>query len=482
MNSIKSLRAYPVQVKASFWFLICAFLQRGIQFITTPVFTRIMSTAEYGQFNVFNSWFGILTVIVSLNLFAGVYSRGVVKYEDDRAAFTSSMQGLSLTLTLLWSVVYFVFHGFWNRVFSLTTFQMICMFVMILYTNIFGFWSMSERVDYKYKSVVAVTIVMSFAQPVLGIIFVKAAFDKVSARIFGIAVVEAAVGVVLFIKQAVKGKRFFSGFYWKHALKFNVPLIPHYLSMTILNGSDRIMIGKMVSDSAAGIYGLAYSVSQVMTVFNTALMQTVEPWLLRKINEKRITDIRKIAYPTFLLVAAVNLLLIAFAPEAVKIFAPAEYYDAIWIIPPAAMSVFFTFSCNFFAVFELYYEKTKMIAFATATGAILNVALNFVFIRIFGYYAAGYTTLVCYMVYALSHMLFMRKICRERLNNERPFNLRIYFLIAVEFLAVGFLLMLAYPITGLRYALLLAAVVLCVIFRRKILAAVRGILGVRERA
>ena len=58
----------PVQMKASFWFLICAFLQKGISAISTPIFTRIMTPAEYGQYGVFNSWYGIVTIIVGLSL------------------------------------------------------------------------------------------------------------------------------------------------------------------------------------------------------------------------------------------------------------------------------------------------------------------------------------------------------------------------------------------------------------------------------
>ena len=58
-------RSIPVQVKASLWFLICAFLQKGISFITTPIFTRLLSTSEYGQYNVFNSWMNIIIVIVT---------------------------------------------------------------------------------------------------------------------------------------------------------------------------------------------------------------------------------------------------------------------------------------------------------------------------------------------------------------------------------------------------------------------------------
>ena len=461
--------AVPIQAKASFWYLICAIMQRGISVITTPIFTRLLNTSEYGQFNIFNSWLGILTVIVSLNLCAGVYARGVVKFSEDRKAFTSSMQGLSLTLTLLWTAVYFSVHAFWNSIFSLTTFQMLCMFVMILSANIFGFWSMDQRTDLKYRSLVIVTLAMSLAKPVFGIALVKSATDKVTARIFGLALVEAVVCIVLFTLQAVRGRKFFSTFYWKHALKFNIPLIPHYLSTTVLNSADRIMIGKMVDESSAGIYGLAYSVSQIMTLFNSALLQTIEPWLYKRINNKKIKGISKVAYPAFIGIASVNLLLIIFAPEAVAIFAPAEYYDAIWVIPPVAMSVYFTFSYYFFAVFEFYYEKTKFIAAATSAGAALNILLNYIFIRIFGYYAAGYTTLVCYMVYAAFHLFFMCKICREQLGNEQPYSLKIYGAITAAFLIIGCIFTVSYFSIVIRYSLIGIIIILAVVFHKKII-------------
>ena len=434
-------RALPIQVKASFWFLICAFMQRGISFITTPIFTRLLNATEYGQFNIFNSWLGILTVVVSLNLSAGVYARGVVKFDDDRKVFTSSLQGLSLTLTLVWIVIYFAFHAFWSSVFSLSIFQMLCMFVMILSANIFGFWSVSQRVDFKYRSLVIVTLAMSLAKPVLGIILVRSTTDKVTARIFGLAVIEAIVCIVLFTLQAIRGKKFFSAFYWKHALKFNIPLVPHYL------------------------YGLAYSISQIMTLLNTALLQTINPWLYKRINDKRINGISKVAYPAFIGIAIVNVLLIALAPEAVKIFAPPEYYDAIWVIPPVAMSVYFIFSYDFFAVFEFYYEKTK---------------LNHIFIKIFGYCAAGYTTLVCYMAFAAFHMYFMRKICREQLNNEQPYSLRVYGGITATFLLFGFTFMASYRHIVIRYSILGVMLVVIVVFHKKIISVIKNILNLKE--
>ena len=105
----------PIQVKASFWFLICSFLQKGISVITTPIFTRLLTTSEYGQLNVFNSWLGIITIIVSMNLYAGVYTQGMIKFNEERKVFSSSLQGLSLTLVVIWTVIYIAFYQFWNK-------------------------------------------------------------------------------------------------------------------------------------------------------------------------------------------------------------------------------------------------------------------------------------------------------------------------------------------------------------------------------
>ena len=352
-------KSFPIQVKASLWFLICSFLQKGISTVTTPIFTRIMNTTEYGQYNVFNSWLSIASIFVSLSLTGGVYAQGLVKFEKDRNVFTSSLQGLTLLLVAVWMVIYFIFHDFWNQLFTLSSVQMIAMLVIIWTTAVFSFWSTEQRVNYKYKALVAITLVVSLAKPIVGIFCVSVTNDKVSARILGIALVELIGYAWLFFIQVKRGEVLFSKKYWVYALSFNLPLVPHYLSQTVLNSADRIMIRDLVGPSDAGIYSLAYSISLLMLLFNTALMQTINPWIYRKIKDKSIKDISSVAYSTLMALACLNLLLIVLAPEVVAIFAPPTYYDAIYVIPPVAMSGYFMYMYDLFAKFAFYYEKTE---------------------------------------------------------------------------------------------------------------------------
>ena len=52
-----------VPVKAALWFTVCNFLQRGISMITTPIFTRMLSTGEYGLYSTYLSWETVLAFL-----------------------------------------------------------------------------------------------------------------------------------------------------------------------------------------------------------------------------------------------------------------------------------------------------------------------------------------------------------------------------------------------------------------------------------
>lgn len=463
----------PLKMKATIWFFVCSVLQRGISTITTPIFTRLLSTAEYGQYNVFNSWLSIVQIIVTLQLGAGVYTMGIVKFKEEEKVFTSSLQGLNLVLCLIWTIIYLLFHDLWNSLFSLTTVQMLAMLLMIWSSAAFTFWMTTQRNQFRYRKLVVVTLIVSVLKPVVGILFVINAQDKVTARILGLALVEVIAYSGFFFVQMKRGKQFFSAKYWRYAVIFNLPLVPHYLAGTVLAGSDRIMIQKMVGASEAGIYSLAYSISQIMAMVNDSLNKTMSPWLYQKIRERSYKDIPRVVYISLILIAGANLILIAVAPEIVYIFAPAEYRDAIYIIPPVAMSVYVNYLYLCFAPFEFYFEKRIWTTIGTLVSAASNIILNYIFIQMFGYQAAGYTTLICYSINSTMHYYFMRKVCRTYLDDLKPYNPIYLILITGIFMTIGFLYIPAYSNIIVRYGLTIVLLVILFVQKNKILSVVR---------
>lgn len=454
------------QLKASLWFALCTFFQKGITIISTPIFTRIMSEEAYGKYSVFNSWMGIISIIVTLNLFSGVYIQGLVKFSDREKILSSSMQGLNLVLCVGWTIVYLLFRDFFNGLFSLSTEQMLLMLSMIWLSAVFTFWSVEQRVTLQYKELIFFTVISSVLQLFLGVLLVFNMRDAVNARIISTAIVYFLCYIRLFFKQIRKGKVFFSPEFWGYALRFNIPLLPHYLSSIVLTSADRIMISNMVDDSKAGIYSLAYSIASMLIVVNTALIQSIEPWIYRQIKDRTTDRIRGIAYPAFLLVIIMNIGVIAFAPEVVIIFAPSSYYEAIYAIPPIAMSVFFIFLYTFFATFEFYYEKTSFISIATVAGAILNVVLNMVLIPRVGYIAAAYTTLICYVVYSWGHYAVSYYIYRKSGGRNYPYRLRDMLAFSSVFILLGFVFLSVYNYRLIRMGIIVVMGVIIIIKRK----------------
>lgn len=476
----------PVQVRASLWFLISTFMQKAVSVISTPIFTRLLTTQQYGEYNVFQSWMGIITVIVTLNLFYGVFLQGLVKFEHEAKIYASSMQGLTLALCSFWTVIYFIFHDFFNQLFELNTVQMSFMLIMIWTSAVFQFWSAEQRVNNKYRLLVGLTILVMIAQPAIGVVLVQLsdAAYKATARIMGMVIVNIAAYTWCFFVQMKRGKKFFSKKYWLYALKFNLPLVPHYLSQTLLYGSDRIMISRYVSESAAGIYSLAYSVAVIMTMFNTAITQTMGPWMYRKIKERKPQDIAPIVYSAMLIIAAANLTLIMLAPEAISIFAPPEYCDAKWVIPPVALSVFFMFMYDMFASFQFYFEKSWFIMAASVFGAALNIGLNYLFLSPrwfnFGYVAAGYTTLICYILYALCHYLCMRWVCKKHMDGAKVYDAKVLLGVSLCLVASGLMLSMTYEVPILRYSLVGIILLLLIIFHKKVINYAKKLMSLRK--
>ena len=81
-------------VKSGFFFVVSQILVRGISFITTPVYTRLLSTEQFGQIRVYESWLQIAVPVMSLCLWKSV-ERAKYDMRERFDAYTSSVQNLS---------------------------------------------------------------------------------------------------------------------------------------------------------------------------------------------------------------------------------------------------------------------------------------------------------------------------------------------------------------------------------------------------
>ena len=102
-------------VKAALWYTVSNIIQKGISFLTIPIYIRLLTTVEYGRYSVFMSWKEILLIFVTLNLYCGIFTKAMVQYDNERDSFTSSMLGLSTTTTILFFCLFLISPNFWGK-------------------------------------------------------------------------------------------------------------------------------------------------------------------------------------------------------------------------------------------------------------------------------------------------------------------------------------------------------------------------------
>ena len=281
-------KSIKIEAKATFWYTLCNILQKGVSFLFVPIYVRILSTAEYGRYTVFLSWRDILLIFATFNLFYGVYTKFLVEFSDDRDILTSSMQGLCSTITMIFSALLIINNITHIRLLDYDNYLQVLLIMYYLFVPSYMFWTARMRVEYKYVRMVIVTLAVSVAIPLCSLILIYKTNLRESGVIIGNLIVQTVAGIFCYINNFIKGRVFYNKNYWFKALKFNVPLIPYYLSTMVLGQSDRIMIEKYDGSDNAGIYSLAYQVSFILNVVTDAINASMTPWFYSRLKENLI--------------------------------------------------------------------------------------------------------------------------------------------------------------------------------------------------
>ncbi len=475
MDKVKrKIYSIPISARVSAIYMICSVLQRGISFIVVPIYTRLVPSGEYGLYSLYQSWAMIVTLFATLNMWNYVYNNGMIRFENSKDEFTSALIGLSGVISMGFFSIIFIFREKFCELSGLSLYLLILMFLEIFFRPAFEYWYARQRFEYQLKKYVIVSLLISITQPVLCISFVKLS-KRIQDGITGYALITGKVVCVLIVYFFIfcvlirKCCKLYNKEIWKFALRFNVPLIPHFLAGIILQHSDRIMISKMCDVSSVAVYSIAYNAGMILYFVNEALINVIIPWTYKKMKKFDYQGFTESAILIIGLISIINIMLSICAPEIISIMAPKEYYNAIYIIPPVAISCVYMCLFNLYANIEYYYEETKLVAVASTLSAVLNIFLNYIFIKKFGYIAAGYTTVVCYICYAAFHLLFMKYVLKKNSVKSNIYNNVVLWVeaIAATIISIGVVVLYPYPI--IRYCLLLFVSIIVILYRNKIM-------------
>lgn len=411
---LEKYKKIPTPVKAALWYSIMSVFQKGIMFLITPLYTRILSTEEYGYYSLFATWMSVFSILATLNLSGGGFNNAMLKYENEKKKYISSMMGLGNVCTIIIFIVIILFHKYFSKWCGVDNFTLICIFSVLLVTPAIECWISAQRFYYNYRVMCVVIMLQALLIPSVSVLLVYFLQEKKYALIIGSTLVQFVIGLIVYVYNLFEEKCLYKKDYWQFALRFNLPLVPHYLASIILGQADRIMINNICGEDKVGIYSLGYNVSLLVNIFVTAIVNAFAPWVFRKIKDNNTIEVKKYSNYIIVLIGGITILSVLVGPEIISILGTKEYEEAKWILVPVMVSCYFTLVYSLFANIEFYYEKSVFVMIASVLAALSNVGLNAVFIPKYGFIAAGYTTLISYVILAVIHYIFMRIVMKNK--------------------------------------------------------------------
>ncbi|MBO4693934.1 MAG: polysaccharide biosynthesis protein [Clostridia bacterium] len=463
MNRYKNA---DVVFKASIWFVLVTVVDSAISVITQPFVNRILTEEQVGIYNIYNTWISVFRVIITLNLFCGVYDVLLVENKDDQNSVQSSLFVLSSIITAAFFVIVLLALKPVSFLLGLKPIYMIVMFISIFSEMVMQFYIVPLRINYKYIQYAIYVMGAFFVKSILTVLlayYIKS--DRVLGRILGFALPMLILAVVFIILMVREKSNKGVTKYWKQSLKFNLPLIPHYLSTIILASSDKVMLQHLSSEYYVGIYSVVYAFSSLSLIIFTAINNSYTPWAYEALREKNYPALRKRTNLIIFVSVLFCLMLMLFAPEGVYILGGKSYLKALPIVPILICGIFFSSFYFIFSNVEFINKRTKIVFPITLLGSAVNIGLNWLLIPKYGYFAAAYTTLIGYVIIAVCHYFYSRHILKDRAFDMRTLLMIILLLAAGTVASI----ILYNSVFWMRYLMILVFGVLFVILFKKTL-------------
>lgn len=453
MNKILKKINSSVTIRSGIWYTIGNFMIKGINFITIPIFTRLLSTSDYGLVNTYMAWLAVVSVLIGLGI-DGTISNAKYEFNDNLYSYMSATLSLptisSIVILIIGNIyLYFINYNQMSALlFSIMIFQGFGLFI-------FNYLGSKYRLENEYKIYLRISLSYTLLNTILSIVFVLFLFksNAYMGRILGGALITIIYGIIIYIIVIAKGKILFKKEYLKFGLSIGIPLMPHILSGIILSQFNRIMINSYVGSSAAGIYSFTYNIGMILNILWESMNSAWVPWFYEKMNSKSIDEIRDKSKYYILLFSIISVAAVLVSPEIIRFLSPPEYWVGVNLVLPIVLSGFFVFLYSLPVNVEFFYKKTKYISAGTVISAVVNIVLNIIFIPLFGYVAAAYITLITYILQFVFHWCISKYLLKADIFEFKYF---LYSIIVVCGFSTLFMLLVNEII--IRYLIVLLVV------------------------
>lgn len=460
-------------LKAAVWYTVSNFISKSIIYLCTPLYTRLLTTAEYGQYSNFISWQSILVALLTFDLSSSV-GIAYIDYRDKDTfdEFISTISICSVIIPLSFCLIILSFHSYFSEFFDLGRNHLFILIFFLCFCNILDIFQAEQRSKIKYRVSSILTLGVSCGGVILTLALIFVMEDKLLAVLLGNILFSAVVNLGI-LGSILRRTTVFRWNCLQYALTIAIPLIPHILAGSILGSSDKVMITKLCGNKETALYSLVYTMAMMVTMLTSSVNKAWVPWFFARLSDGNTDLIKATVRKLFPFVSIAAFFICLIAPEAVFLIGGEKYAESVQLMPPLILHCVYNFVCTLYVNIEFYNKKTIGISVATVISSIVNLLLNYIFIERFGYRAAAYTTLFSSVLSLCFHLYKVKEQGMIHVFDNR-YNITV--LLATTVLC--FLLLPTYELSVVRYVIMLIFIVIGsgIFYKNNILGIIRQFL------
>ncbi|MFL5733714.1 MAG: lipopolysaccharide biosynthesis protein [Chloroflexia bacterium] len=407
-------------------YIVADTLSRGSAILMIPLYTWFMSPQDYGILALASLINSFLVMLLSFGG-ASVVIRFYHQYSDEgeRARFLGGfwlflviVPGAIIAAALI--LIPSIFGALFHKVPFHPYVELICAsaYMTIAFGTVLPNLYRAREQAGRYLALSVGTMVATVAFTVVLVVIERGGASGALAAQCIAAGLLSLVSIVLLIREVSPGWR---GANLRAALKYGLPLIPHFAAHWTLSISDRAILERFASISGLGIYSLAYQFGTVLQMLITSVNQAIIPAFSRAANNSDVRGtLGRLATYFYLAVALLTLPVALAARDLIHLFTPPSYHEAGQLVPFIALGIaamgFYFIPMN---LLSMTAGRTGKIPLITVSAAAINVGLNLLLVPRMGIQAAAIDTAIGYGALAVFTTLYARRIIHLAYEVER---------------------------------------------------------------
>ena len=376
-----------------------------IGFLLIPLYTRHLTTEDYGIMGITATVIAILGIIFPLSLHGALMKFYYdTSSPEQRKIITGNIWFATLVVSTFGTIILDRVGGYvFPLIFTGIPFQP---YIRIsIWTAYFTVFSLIPKTLIQAQERPLPFVIATTATTVISIGLVIYLVVSKQMGVYGYLIgmmIGNAVMVIPYIIFMLKNISFkIKPQIILAVLSYSLPLVPHGLASWILELSDRVILERNVSLSDLGLYNLGYQFGTILIMAANAINMAMAPYIFKTIGEdktKANDRISPVITYYYLILIASSLGIELIIKDVVQIMTTPEFHSVYaityWIVAAQLLSASYYIPANI-----LFVEgKTKYIPLVTIISGTINVGLNLWLVPIYGYMASAWATFIAYLI------------------------------------------------------------------------------------